>query len=501
MSPTPPAAGGGHHHEKKNRPKNTAIKQQRLAAWQPTYGPISTVLCLAVVAAAFIPLGAMMFVESRNFTRVEERYDDIPEIADCPWWNTKDHSFDRCLGTDADNKTCYPEGNPECANQQYCGQIANLAPHCPREFTAEARRNMSTEQLRNLSDCDPHCKGSLPFTITETLSAPVYLYYKLTSFNQNHRSFVDSRSGAQLAGDGNMLTGDCKPLLNPGGRSTSADDEYCLLATKDTIGEGEVGECHEIPLDYGDDVDTIGELMYAPCGLPAWSTYNDTLSVSQKLNDSSQVLICDGGADGRDEYMNDYNSDIETKVVPNVTDFCRKDHIAWKIDRDEKFRKPDLSSGKMFTYQGLSQSDYSTKYDFVDPFIMYGWYFGEPYHRLPAQTDEDFMVWSRIEMMSTFQKLYRIIDVDLEPGTYVLDVKHRFDVTRFGGEKYFILATANWTGANAIVFALLILLMGVTAFVACVVFMVLHLVTLKDRASTLEKWRQEAELRVERYNH
>ena len=41
---------------------------------------------------------------------------------------------------------------------------------------------------------------TLRATVTEEMKAPVYMYYKLRNFYQNHRRYVKSRSDSQLKG-------------------------------------------------------------------------------------------------------------------------------------------------------------------------------------------------------------------------------------------------------------------------------------------------------------
>ena len=39
------------------------------------------------------------------------------------------------------------------------------------------------------------------FTVEETMKQPVYVYYQLNKFYQNHRTYVKSRSDKQLLGE------------------------------------------------------------------------------------------------------------------------------------------------------------------------------------------------------------------------------------------------------------------------------------------------------------
>lgn len=52
----------------------------------------------------------------------------------------------------------------------------------------------------------------ITFEIDEDMKAPVYVYYQLDNFYQNHRRYVASRSDAQLRGDASASTSDCSPL-------------------------------------------------------------------------------------------------------------------------------------------------------------------------------------------------------------------------------------------------------------------------------------------------
>lgn len=38
--------------------------------------------------------------------------------------------------------------------------------------------------------------------------------------------------------------------------------------------------------------------------------------------------------------------------------------------------------------------------------------------------DEDFIVWMRTAGLPTFKKLYRIIDTDLQPGSYRVEIEN-----------------------------------------------------------------------------
>lgn len=104
-------------------------------------------------------------------------------------------------------------------------------PHWQRTYDAAT----------NITTC------SLFFDIPETLGPPVYLYYRLTNFYQNHRRYVQSFNQDQLKGkaipNATLANGTCEPCA----------------------------------------VDDATKKAYYPCGLIANSKFNDTIGQPQNL--------------------------------------------------------------------------------------------------------------------------------------------------------------------------------------------------------------------------
>lgn len=213
------------------------------------------------------------------------------------------------------------------------------------------------------------------FSIPKKLTAPAFVYYGLTEFHQNARSYARSRSDRQLRGlaPRTMLdVSNCEPLLY--------DDD---------VPNSERGQF---------DVD----LFKNPCGIAANTVFNDSFT------------LC------RDELC-------DTEVP------LRENGIAWSTDRQKKFQPgdPPLFSPETNT---LLQ-------------------------------DEDFMVWMRLSAYSNFEKLYRIVDEDLEPGTYYMSIESRFPVSSFSGRKLFLVSNMTWFGDQNYVLGALFLVAGVLAMV------------------------------------
>lgn len=105
----------------------------------------------------------------------------------------------------------------------------------------------TTHTYGNYTPEDPSPQCSIQFTIPHDLDPPVFLYYRLTNFYQNHRRYVKSL-------DTNQLKGDAVPSA--------------------TIGKS---NCDPLRLDSQ-------KRPYYPCGLIANSLFNDSFAKPLLLN-------------------------------------------------------------------------------------------------------------------------------------------------------------------------------------------------------------------------
>ncbi|RCH88438.1 hypothetical protein CU097_006578 [Rhizopus azygosporus] len=187
---------------KSRKPANTAFKQQRLKAWQPLLTPKTVLPTLLAAGIIFAPLGGLFLYESDTVNEI------VIDYTDCHKQNS---SF------------------------QY------LTPDLfSYKFTSENTTVVYAPSYRYTPSANDLIGGtcSIQFSIPMQLKAPIYLYYKLTNFYQNHRKYVKSLSYNQLHGD--------------------------------IISEAEAkASCAPI------DVNPQGQIYY-PCGLIANSMFNDT---------------------------------------------------------------------------------------------------------------------------------------------------------------------------------------------------------------------------------
>eukprot|EP01118_Nematostelium_gracile_P006789 TRINITY_DN218_c0_g1_i1.p1 TRINITY_DN218_c0_g1~~TRINITY_DN218_c0_g1_i1.p1 ORF type:complete len:308 (+),score=74.14 TRINITY_DN218_c0_g1_i1:46-969(+) len=205
-----------------------------------------------------------------------------------------------------------------------------------------------SQRYDNIESCPINSTCTVTLDITKKMKAPVYFYYKLENYYQNHRRYVKSRNDQQLRGDvvtSYSALADCDPLISEGDSSEPAQ-------------------------------------FFLPCGLIARSLFNDTFSLK--------------------------------KGDQNIT--LRKEGIAWSSDVRHKFKNPPNGTAGIRVIADFE--------------------------------DEDFIVWMRTAGLPNFKKLYRIIDEDLDVGTYQVNIENHYPVASFKGKKYVVLSTTSWIGGK-----------------------------------------------------
>ncbi|KAI9361552.1 CDC50/LEM3 family [Pilaira anomala] len=192
--------------EKSRKPANTAFKQQRLRAWQPLLTPKTVLPTLFVAGILFAPLGGFFLSQS----------DTVNEII-------------------IDYTNCFMNnGVPEPLDESmYSYKFTAEGEQLPRVPSVKFTPNPVAGEPGNCT---------IRFTTPIELKAPVFLYYKLTNFYQNHRKYVKSLSYNQLHGD--------------------------VITPQDAI-----GSCSPVAT-------TEDGKIYYPCGLIANSMFNDTFTVA-----------------------------------------------------------------------------------------------------------------------------------------------------------------------------------------------------------------------------
>jgi hypothetical protein len=143
------------------------------------------------------------------------------------------------------------------------------------------------------SDCEDKKFCSIELDLPAGLEAPVYFYYELTNFYQNHRRYVKSRNDGQLMG---------------------AEVTY-----------GDIDDCS--PLKTADDSEDDDQILY-PCGLIAWSQFNDSFAM---YDEKSEVVAWQqtdiSWEQDREVKFNNPEPDVDGIRV--IADFKNEDFIVW----------------------------------------------------------------------------------------------------------------------------------------------------------------------------
>ncbi|CAN0900635.1 ALA-interacting subunit 5 [Linum grandiflorum] len=168
-------------------PKYSKFSQQDLPACKPILTPGLVIATFTFVGIVFILIGLASISASENVIEVVDRYDE------------------------------------ECI---------------PSSFGSNAINYIQS------SKADKTCSRTL--TIPKPMKQPIYIYYQLDNFYQNHRRYVRSRSDKQLKSKGSEFT---------------------------------VSSCG--PEDY------VNGKPIVPCGLVAWSLFNDTYSFTASAKKKS----------------------------------------------------------------------------------------------------------------------------------------------------------------------------------------------------------------------
>jgi len=149
------------------------------------------------------------------------------------------------------------------------------------------------QRYDNLSNCELNTTCTITVTVQDKMTAPVYFYYRLENYYQNHRRYVKSRNDQQLRG-------------SPVSSYSSLEDCDPMISKDDSSDESN---------------------FYLPCGLIAWSLFNDTFSLSKDNN--SIPLRKQGIAWASDAEKKFNNLPADAPGIRVIQDFEDEDFIVW----------------------------------------------------------------------------------------------------------------------------------------------------------------------------
>jgi len=367
------------------KPTDSDFKQQRLPAWQPILTAGSVLPLFFVIGVAFVSIGVGVFYFSNQVVEYSWDYTDCKSMQD-------------------PSKTC-----------------AELTTDKPI-----AERNCKCEKEFDIGEKD--------------MVAPVFMYYELDNFFQNHRRYVESRDNTQLKG---------KLEEEP----TSCFDF--------TYGTG-TDRCSE---KSGEGCKTI-----VPCGAIANSFFSDGITLKSRNNKT--------GADWQ-------------KVKLNNTG------IAWPSDKKYKFNNP--AGAEECKNKATKEEQKECLCKFFENYAKPTEWPKELCELDPDNIDnnglenEDLIVWMRTAALPNFRKLYRILDLKdmggkLSAGnTYKFEFDYKFQVDSFKGRKKVVLSTTSLLGGKNTFLGIAYIAVGGICVVLGVIFLFIHIKYGKSHTSEMSK--------------
>ena len=332
--------------EDSNAPPNTAFTQQRLPAGRPLLTPYNVIGTFLVTSLIFIPLGVALLLASNSVTEITLRYDDICEDS---------------LGN-------------LCADK-----IDPLSPGIS-EF--------------------PSCSCQIKFKPEKTIQQPVYLYYKLTNFYQNHFAYQRSVDYAQLSGSVSGFSGNSLDSANLG--------QFCQPQMSKVV---------------ENRVETNVDGTVAPCGAIANTLFNDTFSSPDFEVDRSDISW---NTDHNQKYNNPKSDDSCNSEESNVLKPC------WE-NTEYPQAKPSFWKYPIWDVYKITQGDGAIK----------------PTNGENGYKNQLFENWMRVGAFSTVYKLFGVVKNDLESGKeYTFDVGYNYPVNGLDVTKSIVVSTMSWVGGK-----------------------------------------------------
>merc|ERR1711865_689983 len=256
---------------------------------------------------------------------------------------------------------------------------------------------------------------TVKFTTTKEMKMPVYVYYSLHNFYQNHRRYVKSRSDKQLRGE--------------------------------TLTKSELSDWCD-PL-----VSTDQDALLNPCGLIANSLFSDVIKAGSNfcgytLNENDIAWKSD--IENKFKNPKAMDSECQTACTKEACDTAKTAGTSGK----------DYDCGGKCVWENqctnITSSDCTQylwqKYPKIVPKTPYNPDFGCA-NTLYGVTQEHFIVWMRTAGLPNFRKLYGKIEKDdtsvIPAGTELsFDVEASFAVEAFKGKKYLVISTTSWFGGK-----------------------------------------------------
>lgn len=244
---------------------------------------------------------------------------------------------------------------------------------------------------------------SVKIEVDEYMSSPIFVYYELDNYYQNHRRYVKSRSSLQLLGQ------EVKP------------DEFCEPLEKTNID--------------GSDFDLN------PCGLIANSMFNDIITLSSDSVSMSEKDIS-WSSDREARFKQPPGFVFKEVNQPGSSCASLESSCSDCFGEEEKFEDCD-------NYTDVTGTEYKFWYPDNDKTQFLYETYPDIVNPIEGVLNEHFIVWMRTAGLPRFRKVYGRIDEEIQQGTELtFDITANFYVGEFSGEKSLVISNLSLMGAR-----------------------------------------------------
>lgn len=317
------------------------------------------------------------------------------------------------------------------------------------------RTSQSVEELyKDYTDISPAGQrvGDFEFLVENDMEPPIWIYYQLDGFHQNHRRYVKSRDDAQM--------GEAEHLRTEGPRSEEEELPLCAPWV------------------------TTGARVNYPCGLVARSVFNDSFKIRHlspdegaewemlSVNSTAKTIAWAADTNGKFQNLdperthhgsvqNDQalNMWIHTRFPPQVCEqtivsaekpwrpaYVKTKQVTVRDDGSEQQVEVTDCTG----YMGSPRCNFQRRNDDgeMEDLECTGDYETQAVENWGIESGH-FIVWMRIAGLPSFRKLWGMVDTPLKAGTRLnISFADNFPVLGFHGRKALVISTSSALGGR-----------------------------------------------------